>query len=159
MERTHIYAATITWKGNLGRGTADYQGYSRAHELVIAEKPVLPLSSDASFRGDKTRHTPEDLLLSALSSCHMLWYLHLCATNKVIVLEYEDEAVGEMVENADGSGQFSRVTLQPCVTVSDASMAETAQSLHAEAHRMCFIARSVNFPVHHAPRVIAHEKA
>lgn len=159
MERTHIYTATVTWKGNLGKGTADYKAYSRAHELSIPGKPVLPLSSDAAFRGDKSRHTPEDLLVSALSSCHMLWYLHLCAVNHVVVLEYEDQASGEMIENPDGSGQFTSVTLKPRVTVSDPSMSETAQSLHAEAHRMCFIARSVNFPVRHAPRVITYEKA
>jgi organic hydroperoxide reductase OsmC/OhrA len=89
----------------------------------------------------------------------MLWYLHLCAVNGVVVVDYTDSAEGEMSENADGSGEFVSVILKPRVTVSKPSMFDKAQSLHAEAHRLCFIARSVIFPVLHRPEVSCYEEA
>ncbi len=151
--KLHRYKTTVVWTGNLGKGTEDYKMYSRDHEIRSAGKPPVPASSDPSFRGDSARYSPEDLLVSSLSGCHMLWYLHLCAVNGVVVIDYVDEAIGEMRENADGSGEFNQVTLFPRVTVSEAAMIEKAQSLHVEANRMCFIARSVNFPVSHKPQI------
>lgn len=159
MAKTHHYKATIKWDGNLGKGTQDYRSYSRNHRISVAGKPDIPCSSDASFRGDTSRYTPEDLLVSSLSGCHMLWYLHLCAVNGVVVIDYTDNAVGEMIESNDGSGQFTRVTLHPRVTVAERGMADKATALHSEAHHMCFIARSVNFPMHHFPEVVCYEKA
>ena len=158
MTRTHHYHTSLLWKGNLGKGTSDYLAYSRNHELIVDGKPVLPATSDQAFLGDASRYTPEDLLVSSLSSCHMLWYLHLCAVSGIIVVDYTDDAHGEMAENIDGSGEFVQVTLHPRVVVSDAAMISNARSLHLEANRMCFIARSVNFPVHHKPEVICYEK-
>lgn len=159
MGKLHNYMATLSWKGNLGKGTLDYNAYSRDHAIEIAGKATLHGSSDVAFRGDKSKVTPEDLLVSSLSACHMLWYLHLCAINGVVVTEYIDRALGEMVENPDGSGQFNRVTLHPHVTVTEFSMVEKAKTLHKNAHDMCFIARSVNFPINHTSEVISHEKA
>jgi len=153
MEKQHTYTATITWTGNNGTGTSDYAAYERSHIIQIAGKPDLPASSDTPFRGDGTRHNPEDMLLSALSSCHMLWYLHLCADAGIIVTEYRDEATGTMVQTVNG-GHFTEVTLHPQVTITDASMVEKAKELHDDAHRNCFIANSVNFPVKHEPIVI-----
>jgi organic hydroperoxide reductase OsmC/OhrA len=151
MGHTHHYKAKTTWVGNRGQGTADYKSYDRNHDITIAGKQTLLCSSDPSFRGDKSRQNPEDLLVASLSGCHMLWYLHLCAANGVIVVEYEDDATGDMEENADGSGQFEQVTLYPKVKVTDQSMVEKANQLHHQANQMCFIARSVKFPVHHVP--------
>ena len=149
--KQHLYKSTITWTGNKGTGTNDYRAYDRSHTISIDGKPDIPSSSDAAFRGDKTKHNPEDLMVAALSSCHMLWYLHLCADSGVTVTQYTDNATGTMEENADGSGQFSEVTLHPEVTVKHQSMIEKANALHHDAHRMCFIARSVNFSVRHEP--------
>jgi organic hydroperoxide reductase OsmC/OhrA len=151
MAHLHHYKATTTWVGNHGTGTSDYKSYSRNHNIAIAGKPVLQCSSDPGFRGDKTRQNPEELLVASLSGCHMLWYLHLAAVNNVVVTEYIDEATGSMEENTDGSGQFTAVTLHPRVTVKEEHMIEKANALHHEANKMCFIARSVNFPVHHKP--------
>lgn len=159
MAKTHLYRSTVSWTGNQSVGTLDYDAYSRDHNISMEGKPLIRGSSDPSFRGDKSRHSPEDLLVSSLSGCHMLWYLHLCAVNGVVVVDYTDEAVGEMSENNDGSGQFTKVTLHPRVTVTGPGMIEKARSLHGDAHRMCFIARSVNFPVFHIPEVISYEKA
>src|SRR5688500_10312586 len=115
MKKLHYFRASISWTGNLGKGTSEYQAYSRNHDIHVEGKPVVPASSDASFKGDKSRYTPEDLLVSSLSGCHMLWYLHLCAVNGIVVVDYIDDAEGEMWENTDGSGQFSKVTLHPRV--------------------------------------------
>lgn len=159
MTRTHHYTATVAWKGNMGKGTAGYNAYSRNHDITIAGKPVLAASSDAVFRGDPSRYTPEDFLLSSLSGCHMLWYLHLCADSNIVVTEYVDHAVGILEENPDGSGQFTKVTLHPRVTVAARTMIGPARSLHGDAHRLCFIARSVNFAVEHVPEIVSDEKA
>jgi organic hydroperoxide reductase OsmC/OhrA len=149
--KQHQYKTTITWTGNKGTGTNDYRAYERSHTISMQEKPDIFASSDTSFRGEKNKHNPEDLLLASLSGCHMLWYLHFCADNGVIVTQYIDKATGTMIENKDGSGQFSEVQLHPEVTVTDPSMIEKANALHEQAHRMCFIARSVNFPIRHYP--------
>ena len=146
--KTHQYETTIEWQGNTGKGTADYKSYERAFSITGVGKYAEILgSSDAVFRGDATRYNPEDLLVSALSSCHLLWYLHLCAVNGVVVLAYQDHAVGKMQEDESGGGKFTEITLLPTITVSKASMIEKAQALHEEAHKLCFIANSCNFEV------------
>ena len=154
MNKEHHYALSIEWTGNLGTGTSDYRAYTRNHLISAENKPDIPGSSDPYFRGDKTRYNPEEMLVAALSACHMLSYLHLCAVNKVIVLEYNDKATGTMVENPDGSGQLTEATLNPFVKVKDISMNAKALELHGQAEKMCFIASSVNFPVQHKPTII-----
>lgn len=149
--KLHRYHIKTSWTGNLGHGTSGYKTYDRSHVISIEGKPDIRGSSDPAFRGDKTKHTPEDLFVSTLSTCHMLWYLHLCAVNGVIVVEYVDEAIGTMEEALDGSGRFTKITLRPVVTVSEQGMVDKANALHHEAHKMCFIANSVNFPVVHEP--------
>jgi organic hydroperoxide reductase OsmC/OhrA len=147
MGREHHYQATITWTGNLGEGTVDYRSYSRDHEVSSNGKPVLPGSSDPAFRGDPERWNPEELLVAALSQCHMLWFLNLCAANGIVVISYTDDAQGTMAEGEDGGGEFTSVTLRPRAAIADSGQANRALELHEEAHRLCFIARSVNFPV------------
>jgi organic hydroperoxide reductase OsmC/OhrA len=146
MEREHTYEVTVDWVGNQGVGTASYTAYSRDHAIRADEKSVIPGSSDAAFRGDPARYNPEELLVAALSACHMLEYLHLCAVNGIQVVAYSDRAHGVMVTRPDGSGSFSAVTLHPKVTIARGS-AERARTLHEEAHQRCYIAGSVNFPV------------
>ncbi|MDP2826103.1 MAG: OsmC family protein [Sulfuritalea sp.] len=153
-DKQHNYATHTEWTGNLGQGTANYRAYSREHVISAAGKPDLPGSSDPAFRGDASRYNPEDLLLASLSSCHMLWYLHLCAQAKIVVLAYRDDAVGTMVEDADGGGRFSQAVLRPVATLAAGGDAAQATTLHEEAHRLCFIANSVNFPVRVEPTVL-----
>lgn len=145
--KQHTYQIQTDWTGNDGAGTKDYRSYRRDHVIAGAGKPPIPASSDPSFQGDATRYNPEELLVASLSGCHMLWYLHLCAVNGVVVVEYRDAAVGYMNETADGAGAFARVVLRPRVTIAAGGDRAKAQALHAEAHRYCFIARSVNFAV------------
>ncbi len=151
---THSYEISLQWTGNNGSGTSSYRAYSRQHELSASDKPVIAGSSDPAFRGDAQRWNPEELLVAALSQCHMLSYLHLAANAGVVVTAYTDTPSGTMNENADGSGEFTRAVLRPVVTVTDAAMREKAESLHDKAEKLCFIARSVNFPVHHQPAVV-----
>ncbi len=158
MSRQHKYDLTITWRGNKGQGTNDYRSYDRSHTVSITNKQDILCSSDPLFRGDKTKHNPEELLVASLSGCHMLWYLQLCAEAGVIVTEYVDNAWGTMVETADGGGHFKEVTLNPIVTVTENSMIVKANELHKNANALCFIANSVNFPVNHAPTCIAVDK-
>src|SRR5688572_1425584 len=147
----HQYKATIQWTGNLGQGTQHYKLYDRSHTIHIDNKNDISGSSDPAFRGDPTRHNPEELFISSLSACHMLWYLHLCAANGIVVVDYTDTVSGTMNEAEDGSGFFSEVTLSPIVTVTEPSMLEKAMSLHHQANKMCFIANSVKCPVYHKP--------
>ena len=149
--KEHSYAVTVTWTGNTGAGTATYRGYERRHEVTVDGKPGIPASSDPAFRGDPARYNPEEMLVASLSSCHMLWYLHLCSVEGIVVQAYQDIAEGVMAEEESGSGHFTEVVLQPEITLAPGADLERARALHADAHEMCFIANSVNFPVRHEP--------
>jgi organic hydroperoxide reductase OsmC/OhrA len=152
--KKHDYSTMLRWTGNRGTGTSDYRSYGRDHEITGPSKSsTLQGSSDAHFRGDAARYNPEDLLVASLSACHMLSYLHLCAVSHIVVTAYEDDATGTMAENPDGSGEFIEVMLRPCVTITAESDPEKAMELHQAASKLCFIARSVNFPVRHQPIV------
>jgi organic hydroperoxide reductase OsmC/OhrA len=155
MSKEHEYSAAVTWTGNRGGGTGSYTGYSRDHVVDVDGKPRLAASADPAFLGDATRHNPEDLLVASLAQCHMLWYLGLCANSGVVVTSYQDTARGVMVEDRGGAGRFTEVVLHPTITVTDSAMLTRAASLHEQAHRKCFIANSVNFPVRCEPEIQA----
>ncbi|MDQ2901087.1 MAG: OsmC family protein [Acidobacteriota bacterium] len=158
MAKEHQFAITTAWTGNAGVGTRDYRSYSRNHEVNAHGKsgPILG-SSDPAFRGDDSRYNPEQLLIASLSACHMLWVLHLCADLGIVVTEYSDSASGTMALHPDGSGDFSSVTLRPRMKITDWTRIDEAKALHHQAHRMCFIARSVKFPVEYGPVVESEE--
>lgn len=152
--KPHHYSLYVKWTGNRGSGTSSYTAYDRSHTISVADKTDILASSDPAFRGDRSKHNPEELFLASLSSCHMLWYLHLCAEANIIVSEYIDHAKGTMTETSEGSGQFTEVTLCPTVKVREASMVERAKTLHQKANEQCFIANSCNFPILHEVTVI-----
>jgi organic hydroperoxide reductase OsmC/OhrA len=145
MSKQHRYEIAVRWSGT---ATTSYTSYSRNHEIKAKGKPPIQGSSDPAFRGDAARYNPEEMLVASLSTCHMLWYLHLCAESGVVVTSYEDSAVGLMSEQPDGGGVFTEVALRPVVTLAQGSE-DDAIRLHDRAHQLCFIARSVNFPVRH----------
>ena len=151
--REHTYSTVLTWTGNKGQGTSAYDAYARDYEVACAGKTTIQGSADSRYKGDAARHNPEEMLVAAMSACHMLWYLHLCALNGVVVTAYEDTAEGHMRTHADGSGEFKQVTLRPRVTISASSDPDEATRLHKEANAMCFIARSVSFPVQDRPEI------
>ena len=153
MTHQHHYRVEVEWTGNLGTGTDGYRNYSRDHVIRIAGKPELAGSSDPTFRGDATRHNPEDMLVTALSTCHMLSYLHVATVAGVVVTAYTDAAEGTMITEGDG-GRFADVVLRPVVTISAGSDPARAEAAHETAHHACFIANSVNFPVRCEPRIV-----
>jgi len=153
MKLEHHYALETEWLGNRGGGTVDYKSYGREHVVRAAGKHDLEGSADRSFRGDPERWNPEELLLAALSQCHMLSYLHVAASHGIVVEKYTDAATGTMEQTHNGGGHFTLATLRPRVTISAGDL-DLAQSLHAEASEKCFIAASVNFPVKHEPEVL-----
>ena len=153
-DKRHRYDVTVTWTGNTGAGTTAYRSYDRSHDIAADGKPTIAGSSDPAFRGDARRWNPEELLVASLSACHQLWFLGLCAQAGIVVTAYDDVAEGIMVEDASGAGQFQSVTLRPRVTISATSDGLKARELHDQAHAMCFIARSVNFPVGNEPTIV-----
>ncbi|WP_216895008.1 OsmC family protein [Nocardia alni] len=140
----HRYEIEVGWSG----ATTDYRSYSRDHEARAPGRPPIPGSADPKFRGDPTRWNPEQLLVAAASECHMLWYLHLCADAGIVVTDYRDAAVGVMDDE-----RFQQITLRPRVTITDPARADTARDLHSEAHKRCYIANSMNFPIAHEPTI------
>jgi organic hydroperoxide reductase OsmC/OhrA len=151
MNGKHKYNLAVKWTGNTGLGTSDYRSYDRSHTVSINNKVDISCSSDPAFRGDNTKHNPEELFVASISTCHMLWYLHLCAEAGIVIIDYIDNAEGIMQETEDGGGHFTEVTLNPTVVISDNSKVEQANELHHKANKLCFIANSCNFPINHKP--------
>ncbi len=154
--KTHTYVTTVEWTGNKGSGTSSYRAYGREHVIKADGKPDIVGSSDPAFRGDGSRHNPEDMLMSSLSACHMLWYLHLAAEAGVVVTGYTDRATGTMVEDAAHGGYFTEAVLHPQVTIAAGSDAAKAAAVHEAAHHKCYVANSVNFPVRCEPVIISN---
>jgi organic hydroperoxide reductase OsmC/OhrA len=152
MPARHVYRTTIRWTGNDGVGTRDYRAYRRDHVIEVEGKPPILATSGLAPGSDPRLHNPDELLVAALASCHMLWYLHLCSEAGVVVTAYTDRAEGTLELAADGSGRFVSTTLRPTVAIAAGSV-DTARRLHDEAHRRCFVASSVNFPVGCEPTV------
>lgn len=149
--KEHHYLSNITWTGNTGEGTRTPRSYDRAHTIQVAGKPVIPGTSEVSIAGNKVRYNPEELLLSAISACHMLTYLYLCSQNNITIIAYTDKATGTMAETPDGGGHFTETVLKPEITISGSPNHALLQQLHHDANKQCYIASSCNFPVRHEP--------
>ena len=147
MSRAHDFASRIVWTGNRGTGTSSYKAYDRTWDVAVPGKPVISCSNDPLLGGDPTLMNPEDLLISALSACHMLWYLHLASSAGLTVLGYEDVPIGHGESAPDGSGKFLAATLRPSIRLAVGDDEQKADAIHGDIHKYCFIARSVNFPV------------
>lgn len=149
----HHYQLQTIWTGNKGQGTSSYTQYDRNFETIIPNKQIIHGSSDKAFRGDNLKHNPEEFLLAALSSCHMLWFLHVCANEKIIIESYTDNAVGTMVTDNTGTGRFTNAVLNITIKVTGNIDMDTINGLHTQANRLCFIAQSVNFVIEHTCRI------
>ena len=153
MHLEHHFAVGLEWTGNRGTGTSDYKSYGREHLVTAEGKHPIEGSSDRVFRGNAERWNPEEMLIAALSQCHLLSYLHVAASHGVVVTSYTDAATGTMEQTGKGGGHFTSVTLRPVVTIAGGDQA-LALALHEEASEKCFIAASVNFPVLHEPQIV-----
>jgi len=154
-DKIHTYKLTTLWTGNTGDGTLNYRSYERSLKVSVADKAEILCTSDTAYNSDRTKHNPEELLLASISSCHMLWYLHLCSEAGVVVVNYADHATATMLETSDGGGRFTEAVLHPEVFVKDESMIVKATDLHARANELCYIAKSCNFPIRHVAKIIA----
>ena len=149
----HTYEITVTWTGDRGEGTSSIKGYDRSHTISADGPPDIEGTADPTFLGDLARWNPEQLFVAALSQCHMLWYLGLCARAGVVVSEYVDRPAGTCVTAPDGSGRFTEVVLRPRITVAAEDQVERATALHEKANRMCFVAQSVTCDIRHEPEI------
>ncbi|HET7553582.1 MAG TPA: OsmC family protein [Gemmatimonadaceae bacterium] len=149
----HEYSARLIWDGNNGNGTSTYAGYGRQYRVLIGGKPAIEGTADPMFKGDASKHNPEDLFLAAISGCHMLSYLALCAREGVNVLAYEDDLRGTLKFDGRGGGKFEEVVLHPTVTITEDSDRKLAIALHEKAHELCFIAASCSVPIRNEPVV------
>jgi organic hydroperoxide reductase OsmC/OhrA len=154
MAKQHPYTSRVIWTGNRGEGTKSYRSYDRTWQIATPGKPVVECSNDPLLGGDPGKPNPEDLLLSALSSCHMLWYLHLASDAGIVVMSYEDNPVGIGETTPNGAGRFLSATLKPRIEVKSGANLKRAEAIHHEIHQFCFIARSVNFPVSYEPEFV-----
>jgi organic hydroperoxide reductase OsmC/OhrA len=153
--RDHVYRTELHWSAAGGEGTKTYRGFSRTHTITAKdksgkEKPAIVATS--AFHSLE-HYNPDELLIGSLSSCHMLWYLHLCSENGVVVVDYRDNAEGVLRLDAKGEGKVERVTLRPRVAISAGDPA-VARALHKDAHSKCFVSNSVNFPVLCEPEIV-----
>lgn len=153
MSKNHLFFSSIVWTGNLGSGTDTYTTYSRSHTVSSVSKESIHCSSDPMFRGDASKYNPEELFLSSISSCHMLWYLHLCADAKIVVVEYKDDCEGILKLDEHSLGKFEHITLRPTIIISEVAKIEKAKELHQLAHKFCFIAQSLNVHVSIEPTI------
>jgi organic hydroperoxide reductase OsmC/OhrA len=153
IDNSHKYSSHLVWDGNKSDGTSDYATYGRQYRIIISGKSDIDGSADAAFKGDASKHNPEDLFVAAISSCHLLSYLALCARNAISVASYEDDAVGTMVLTADGGGKFVDVLLRPRVAIASGDVG-LALKLHEKAHHQCYIANSCSCPIRNEPEVV-----
>ena len=147
MATRHDFTSRIEWTGNRGDGTRSYRGYDRTWSVTTPGQPVIHCSNDPRLGGNPALPNPEDMLLSALAACHMLWYLHLASEAGIVVQSYQDTPIGAAESTPDGAGRFVRAILKPHIIVERGSDLARADAIHHEIHKVCFIARSVNFPV------------
>jgi len=152
LAKTHEFTSRVVWTGNRGEGTAHYKSYDRTWDLAAPGKPVVSCSNDPLLGGNPELYNPEDMLISAVSACHMLWYLHLASDAGIVVIAYQDAPVGVGESTPDGAGRFVSATLKPKITVQSGTDLARADAIHSEIHKYCFIARSVAFPVAYEAR-------
>ena len=151
----HKYKTTLHWSAEGGEGTKTYKSFSRTHRITAKtkqgdDKPAIVATS--AFHS-LDHYNPDEMLLASLSSCHMLWYLHLCAEAGVVAVDYRDQAEIVLKLDAKGEGKVGSAVLRPRVTIAEGDP-EVARALHKDAHAKCFVANSVNFPVECEPEII-----
>ena len=147
--RVHRYEARTEWHGSTAEG---WERYDRAHagSAPPAEAELTLTTGEA--QGDPRHLNPEQLVVMAASSCQLLWFLHLASKARLDVLEYHDEAVGEMPED-DKPVRLTRITLRPRVVVAGAASEGRARHLLERAHELCYVANSLTTEVLLEPEV------
>ena len=138
------YSASIEWRAE---GDVAANRYSRAHVWRFDGGAQVPASASPQAvpvpLSDPAGVDPEEALVAAVSSCHMLWFLHLAREAGLVVERYGDQAVGTMGRGEGGRIAFTRIVLRPRIAFGDAPDAAALARLHEAAHERCFIANSL----------------
>ncbi|WVT77850.1 OsmC family protein (plasmid) [Sinorhizobium chiapasense] len=123
--------------------------YSRDHKAIISPHVTIPVSAAPDYLGNSELADPEQLLVSALASCHMLYFLAICEGSGYAVSSYADEGIGKVSKSPEGFYSVSSITLRPKVSFSSEKQPdrETLERLHHRAHKGCFIANSIKSSV------------
>lgn len=151
MKNEHIYKLSLQWDG---RPNDHSIKNDRLYKVAIEGKQPFRGSADQVFFGDPSLYNPEDLLLASLSACHMMSYFYVCRKQGIKILDYQDEPVGLLKVNVDGSGQFEQVTLFPTVRLANKGDEDQARLLHEQAGKLCFIANSCRFTILYEPQFL-----
>ncbi|MGY6649987.1 OsmC family protein [Wenyingzhuangia sp. IMCC45574] len=151
MKHSYSYQIGLTWLG--GINIEKRYRYNKTYELHFKNKPSITGSADATFHGNAELYNPEEILLAALSSCHMMSFFYLCGKEKISIKSYKDQPTGMLEINPNGSGQFKEVMLQPEIVVNSSEEIKKIQDLFSKANEYCFIARSCNFKIIHQPTI------
>lgn len=156
----HSFLVDLNWPEEVTNPDQnDTKVSAKNHTISITGKEGLKVSAAKAFKGDPTKYNPEDLLLSSLTSCHMMSYLYVCQKNKIQVRSYSDHAEAILEVNSDGSGRITKVILRPTVTIPPTADINLAQSLHKEASKLCFIANSCNFEIVYEPKILVDQSS
>ena len=141
--------AKILWK----RETSDfnYNTFDRTHTITYAGGVSIKSSSAPEYSGNSQYPNPEELLASALATCHMLTFLAIASKSKIVVNSYEDNAVATLDKNAEGIICVTRITLNPKITFETKPDDAKLKDLHQKAHKLCFIANSIKCEVEIKP--------
>ncbi|QDO92455.1 osmotically inducible protein OsmC [Formosa sediminum] len=131
------HASKITSKG----------GSIKTHQVFLEKGKTLEVSAAKPFKGDPSKYNPEELLMAALSSCHFMSYLYVCEQAGITILEYSDTVEGILNLQANGSGAFAKISLNPQVKIENQDQIQLAESLHEKAGNLCFIANSCAFKI------------
>ena len=144
------HRVALSWQK--GEAPFTYEAYPRNHEIAFKDGAErLTASAAGAYRGDTSKADPEDLLVAALSSCHMLSFLAIAAKKRLTVLSYDDDAAG-FLEQEGGKLWMTRVVLRPKVTFEPQLQPQLLAEIHHLAHESCFIANSVKTNVTVEPR-------
>lgn len=144
----HHYPLQLNWTGNTLDGT-----YNRNATVSALGKHRLAVSSAPEYAGDAACWNPEDLLGTALATCHMLTFLALCAKAKVAVVGYEDHAES-VLDTVDKVTRVTQVHLRPVIRVTRGTSMAQVVELFEKAHKYCFVANSITCEAVLAPRVV-----
>lgn len=151
-QHEHRFACHTVWRGEMAE-PVDPKSWRRDHVVEMAGKPPLEGSSSSAFFGDDAKHNPEDLLVAALSSCHMLSFLSASARARLRIVAYEDRA--EAVLSQQGANfRFTEAKLRPRITVAREEDLPKAREMNELARKICFVANAVNFPVRDEPEFL-----
>ncbi|WP_281635847.1 OsmC family protein [Flavobacterium marginilacus] len=147
----HLFKVKLNWISVPKETISTSKKHLKNHQITIEGKEILNLSAAKAFKGDPNLYNPEDLLLSAVVSCHMMSYLYISSQNGIDVLSYQDDAEATLEVSENGSGRFIEVRLYPKVVIQQKEKIAEALELHSKANELCFIANSCNFKIVHFP--------